>query len=203
MIYIGQFLPEGIRIDIPLWMWSWSCSLYMLDDVENGSWNDIAIPFPYLSWCEVQLWMWYTNLYSADLQTKIPEALNHPLNNYHNSSQCVLPDHLRNVLNTSWKHIKSPIGKYWLVDQNCFEVQYQQYCPITMNKGVLDDGISPPACWNQPKPPSFDFWSCTWMAIDKLVNYLSTHCQLSWCTTWTCFWCRHYKLWDACADLLT
>jgi len=42
-----------------------------------------------------------------------------------------------------------------------------------MNKGLLPNGILPPAGWDHPEPSWFDYSRCTWMAIDKLsINEL-------------------------------
>jgi len=53
-------------------------------------------------------------------------------------------------------------------DKYRLEAHYQQYHPISMNEGLIPDGILPPAGWDHPEPLRFDYSRCTWIAIDKL-----------------------------------
>jgi hypothetical protein len=48
------------------------------------------------------------------------------------------------------------------------EANYQQYYPISLNEGLLPNGILPPASWGDPVPSWFDFSRCTWIAINEL-----------------------------------
>jgi len=58
-----------------------------------------------------------------------------------------------------------------LCNENRLEAHYEQYHPISMNKGLLPNGILPPAGWDHPEPSWFDYGRCTWMAINKqLIN---------------------------------
>jgi len=72
------------------------------------------------------------------------------------------------MVNTRWKHVKCFICKMKLCNMNRLEAHYQQYHPISMNEGLLPNGILPPAGWDHPEPSWFDYSRCTWMVIDKL-----------------------------------
>jgi len=39
---------------------------------------------------------------------------------------------------------------------------------MSMNEGLVPNGILPPAGWDHPEQSLFDYSRCTWMAIDKL-----------------------------------
>jgi len=72
------------------------------------------------------------------------------------------------MVNTRQKHVKWFICKMKLCNENRLEAHYQQYHPISMNEGLLLNGILPPASWDHPEPSWFDYSRCTWMAINKL-----------------------------------
>jgi len=55
-----------------------------------------------------------------------------------------------------------------LCNKSRLEAHYQQYHPISMNEGLLPNGILPRAGWDHPESSWFDYSRCTWMAIDKL-----------------------------------
>jgi hypothetical protein len=76
-----------------------------------------------------------------------------------------------NMVNTHRKPVKYFICKEQLRNENRLEAHYEQYHPISMNEGLLPNGILPPAGWNHPEPLWFDISSCTWMAIDKLSKH--------------------------------
>ena len=76
------------------------------------------------------------------------------------------------MVNTRRKHVKCFICKRKLFDEKRLEVHYQQYHPISMNKGLLYDGILPPAGWNRAEPSCFDFSRCTSMAIVELSQLI-------------------------------
>jgi len=69
--------------------------------------------------------------------------------------------------NTRQKHVKWFICKRKLFDENWLEAHYPQYHPISMNEGLLPDGMLPSAGWDRPEPSWFDFGQCTWIAIDE------------------------------------
>ena len=101
----------------------------------------------------------------------IPEDLNYPLRKHHrDASEYVFTDHFLTIVNTCRKHVKCCICKKKLFHKDRLEAHYRQYHPISMNEGLLPDGILPPAGWDRPEPSWFDFSRCTWMAIDELVN---------------------------------
>jgi len=77
-------------------------------------------------------------------------------------------EHFSNMVNTRQKHVKCFICKKTLCNENPQEAQYQQYHPISMNEGLLPNGILPPASWDHLEPSWFDYSRCTWMAIHKL-----------------------------------
>jgi len=103
-------------------------------------------------------------------QTTICEALNHPLKYHRDSSEYVFIDYSTNMVNTRWKQVKCYLSKKKLIDKDRLEALYQQYHPISMNGGLLTDGILPPAGWDWPEPSWCDFTPYTWMAIIELVN---------------------------------
>jgi len=72
-----------------------------------------------------------------------------------------------NMVNTRWKHVKWFSCKKKLFNKNQLEAHYQHYHPISLNEGLLPNGILPPASWDHPEPSWFDYSRCTWMAIDK------------------------------------
>jgi len=72
------------------------------------------------------------------------------------------------MVHTRRKHVKCFIWKMKLCNENRLEAHYQQYHSISMNEGLLPNGILPPAGWDHPEPSWFDYCRCTWMAIDKL-----------------------------------
>jgi len=80
------------------------------------------------------------------------------------------------MVNTRRKHVECFLCKKKLCIGNRLEVHYQQYHPLSMNEGVLPNGILPPAGFPHPEPSWFDYSRCTWMAIDKLsINDLLKH----------------------------
>ena len=80
-----------------------------------------------------------------------------PLKHHRDSSKYGFSDHFSNMVNTRWKHVKCFICKRKLYDENWLEAYYQQYHPISKNKGLLPDRILPPAGWDRPEPSWFDF----------------------------------------------
>jgi len=77
------------------------------------------------------------------------------------------------MVNTRQKHVKCFICKMKLCNENWLEAHYQWYHPISMNEGLLPNGILPPADLPHPETSWFDYGRCTWMAIDKLsINNL-------------------------------
>jgi len=77
------------------------------------------------------------------------------------------------MVNSRRKHVKCFICKRKLYNDNRLEADYQQYHPISMNEGLLANGILPSAGFPYPEPSSFDYSRFTWMAIDKLsINNL-------------------------------
>jgi len=65
------------------------------------------------------------------------------------------------MVNTRRKPVKWFIRKKKSFDENRLEAPYQQYHPISMNQGLLPEGIFPPAGWDRPEPSWFDFSRCT------------------------------------------
>ena len=89
------------------------------------------------------------------------EALYHPLKYHRDSSEYVFSDHLSYMVNTWCKHVKCFVRKRKLFDENRLEAHQQQYDPISMNEGLLHNGILPPADWDRPEPSWFEFGRCT------------------------------------------
>jgi len=55
-----------------------------------------------------------------------------------------------------------------LFQENWVKAHYEQYHPMSINKGLLPDVILPPAGRDRPEPSWFHIGRCTEMAIDKL-----------------------------------
>jgi len=76
------------------------------------------------------------------------------------------------MVNTCQKHVQCFICKRKSFHDNRLKAHYRQYHPISMNEGLLPDGILPPAGWDWPKPSWFDSSQCTWLAIDELSQLI-------------------------------
>jgi len=76
------------------------------------------------------------------------------------------------MVNTCRKHVKCFICKRKLFHQNWLEAYNQQCHPISMNEGILPDGILPPAGWDRPEPSWFNFSRYTWIVIDELSQWI-------------------------------
>jgi len=111
---------------------------------------------PYLAGCDVAVnLLRYPEL--ARFRTNVTEALYHPLKYDRDLSEYVFSDIFSNMVNTCRKHDMCFICKSKLFDENQLEAHYQQYHQISMNEGLLPDGILPSAGWDQPEPSWFDF----------------------------------------------
>jgi len=109
------------------------------------------------------------------LSNKYPWGLN-PATNYTPDSIIEIgqnTEHFSNMLNTHRKYVKCFISKKRLCNENRLEAHYQQYRPMSINEGLLPNGILPPASRVHPESSWIDYSRCTWMAIDKMsINAL-------------------------------
>jgi len=72
------------------------------------------------------------------------------------------------MVNTHRRHVTCNISKEIVFIENRPEARYQQYHPISMNEGLLPNGILPPAGWDHPEPSWFAYSRCTRIYIDML-----------------------------------
>jgi len=115
---------------------------------------------PHLAGCDVAV----NVLHLPELawfQTKIIEALYHPLKHYRHWSEYVFSDHFKHMVTTHQKLGKCFICKRKLFNKSQLQAHFQQYHPISMNEELLPDGILPAAGRDQPEPARFDISWCT------------------------------------------